>query len=292
MILQERGGIDRLAITILFEEKDDPIFYQYLEDFTPLFGNLVEILGNLICAEINPPTIINQLIQFEKEIKDLLESLSENELLLDDNNEFPVEEAQRSMTPDYSFKLIVIGDPHVGKSSMILRYTDKAFRRSYIPTIGVNITQKNIQVEQHMIQLILWDIAGQTKYEHFRQDFYSGSTGALLVFDRTSKKSFENIRKWFEDLKKNVEDPKKLQIILCGNKSDKITELQVSSEEGIAIAQKLNIEYMETSALTGKNITESFTQIANNILSFSCQDSDPLYGTDPWFDPDQPSPEM
>ena len=103
-----------------------------------------------------------------------------------------------------------------------------------------------------MIQLILWDIAGQTKYEHFRQDFYSGYTRGLLVFDRTSKKDLKIFGKWFEDLKKNVEDPKKLQIILCGNKSDKITELQVSSEEGIAIAQKLNMEYMETSDFNRK----------------------------------------
>ena len=103
----------------------------------------------------------------------------------------------------FTFKVSVVGDPACGKTSTILKYTDSAFRRTYLPTIGVNITKKKIK-ERNDITLILWDIAGHLKFSQMRKTFYEGTKAILLIYDLTREDTFENVQGWFNDIRKNI----------------------------------------------------------------------------------------
>jgi small GTP-binding protein len=207
-----------------------------------------------------------ELNQYLEKFQKLLESLASVELKkVDEASAFP-DASVAAPESDYLFKIVVLGDPEVGKTSTVLRYTENAFKRSYIPTIGVNISSKNIMQQNKSIQLLLWDLAGQAKFSYTRQQFYQGSQGALLVFSLTDKKSFESISKWYDDLKQMKEFPK-LKIVLCGNKSDLENLHQVKKEEAEGMAKKYGIPYFEVSALTGKNNKELFDTIINALMN-------------------------
>jgi len=167
----------------------------------------------------------------------------------------------------YNFKIVVCGDPGVGKTSTILRFTDDAFVRTYIPTLGVNISEKNVEVNKIKVKLILWDIAGQIKFEAMRRHFYKGAEAVIFIFDLTNRKSFESIPNWYKDVERNIihiED----EIIgfILGNKEDLSDQRTINFEESSLFAEKLNLEYVETSALTGKNVEEIFFKLTKTLL--------------------------
>ncbi len=150
---------------------------------------------------------------------------------------------------------------------MVLQFTDKAFRRSYIPTIGANITEKSIIFHDTEFQMILWDLAGQSKFQKIRSLYYNGAQCVIIVFDLTKPESFENIKNWYSDIKSNFNNFNELEVVLCGNKSDLNEEIQISEEKALNLATQLNIDYLETSALNGKNIDKIFDNMINNMIS-------------------------
>ena len=151
-------------------------------------------------------------------------------------------------------------------TSTILRFTDKAFTKNYLPTLGVNISEKFIKIGDELVSLTLWDIAGQEKFNRMRKHFYQGVDGMLLVFDLTRPESFNNIDEWYEDIKKNAEVNYELVGFMIGNKQDLIDERKVIRDNAISLTKKLNLDYFETSALTGHNINEVFFKIARDII--------------------------
>ena len=161
---------------------------------------------------------------------------------------------------------MVCGDPTCGKTSIVLRFTDHAFRRTYIPTIGVNITDKIIKINDKIVSLVLWDIAGQMKFKTMRQQFYLGSKAVLLLFDVTRASTFKTILNWYNDIKNTLRSEENLFIILCGNKIDLNDNREVNSEDAKNLASQLNFEYMETSALTGENVNQVFAAIAKKLM--------------------------
>ncbi len=169
---------------------------------------------------------------------------------------------------EWALKLAVLGDPAVGKTSLIDKYITDSFRENYQPTLGVNIVSKDIRIEEinSKIRLLLWDIAGQHKYELTRQSFFQGCVGALLVYDMTRYSTFEQISlKWLEDFK-NFSRPDGVYILI-GNKSDLTDSIRVSSEEGKSLSQKINAaEFIETSAKYGKNVEKAFKKLVLHIL--------------------------
>ncbi|MBA7687648.1 hypothetical protein ES703_96112 [subsurface metagenome] len=115
--------------------------------------------------------------------------------------------------------------------------------------------------------MILWDIAGQSKFEIMRRHFYKGSEAVILIFDLTNLKSFESIPNWYNDVIKNLKmQNEELIGFILGNKEDLLDERKVSVEQANEIAKKLNLEYLETSALTGKNVEESFYKLAKALI--------------------------
>ena len=185
---------------------------------------------------------------------------------MDSSEAFPEEEKKADDEDRYSFKVVVCGDPACGKTSTILRFTDRAFRRTYLPTMGVNITGKDVRLEGSKAHLVLWDLAGQVKFQYMRRQFYTGARGILFIFDLTRAKTFASIPNWFDDIKSNMRQKEEPIAILCGNKLDLEDQRQVSTEEAKKLANLLKLEYFETSALTGENIDEVFNLIAKTLI--------------------------
>ena len=164
---------------------------------------------------------------------------------------------------NYLLKYIIIGDSSVGKSNILLRYVHNSFNPEFLTTIGVEFGAKNIEINKKKIKIQIWDTAGQENFRSITRAYYKNSVCALIVYDITNRSSFENIISWIEDCK--GQSPKSIFIILVGNKNDLENERQVSYEEGLEFAKNNNIVFFETSAKTGKNISELFQTSAIEI---------------------------
>ncbi len=171
----------------------------------------------------------------------------------------------------WALKLALLGDPAVGKTSLIDKYITDSFNENYQPTLGVNIVTKDIKLEEinSDIRLLLWDIAGQAKYELTRKMFFQGCSGALFVYDKTRYSTFENITsKWLEDFIK-FGKPDGVYLLI-GNKLDLKDSIKVSSEDGKLLSQKINAtEFIETSAKYGENVEMAFKKLVLHILKKS-----------------------
>jgi Ras-related protein Rab-11A len=166
-----------------------------------------------------------------------------------------------------NLKLALLGDPAVGKTSLINRYTDEGFKENYQPTLGVNIVMKKLNIEEFEVQLAIWDIAGQDKYDLTRKMFFEGCTGSLLVYDITRSSTFDRIQsKWLEDFKKFARSDG--VYLLIGNKSDLRNADTISTEAGQNLAEKIHAsEFIETSAKVGEHVEDAFRKLVINALS-------------------------
>ena len=156
---------------------------------------------------------------------------------------------------DYSLKVVVVGDSGVGKTCLLIRFVRDMFDEESQPTLGVEFMTKIVTTENHRIQLQLWDTAGQELFRSVTRGYYRGSAGALLVFDLTNRDSFENIGRWLQDIK-DVARPDVVTLLL-GNKSDLEEKRAVKKEEAEAFATAHGMQYFETSAKTGDQITQA-----------------------------------
>ena len=164
---------------------------------------------------------------------------------------------------DYLLKYIIIGDAAVGKSNLLLRYTHGQFKPEYQLTIGVEFGAKNIQINNKIFRIQIWDTAGQENFRSITRAYYKNSVCALVVYDISSRDSFNNVGTWVEDCKN--QSPKTIFMALVGNKSDLEDKRAVSYEEGKDFADKNEMMFFETSAKTGVNVDEIFSQTANEI---------------------------
>ena len=189
-----RGGRREATLSILFEEKDDSILYKYKDDIEEQINKfLIDFLPLVQKMEEND-ILQDKLKTIHKELQELLQKLYFQEMQITENSKPFPQTQEQPINPEFGFKTIIIGDPSVGKTSMILQFTDKAFRRSYIPTIGANITEKSIFFHDTEFQMILWDLAGQQKFQKLRSLFYIGAQCVIIVFDLTKPVSFKNIK--------------------------------------------------------------------------------------------------
>ena len=165
----------------------------------------------------------------------------------------------------YQYKIIVAGDGGVGKTTLILKYTEKRFRESYIPTIGVQWTVKNVQIGEDAYKLILWDVAGQDKFRSMRANFYEGSQAAIIVFDVTNPISFDHVENWIQEVQENCG---KIPYIILGNKIDLVERRRIFPETLEPLLKRMNLPYFETSAKTGENVINMFTEVVQSIQHF------------------------
>ena len=261
---KQRGGVTDASITLLFNEINDLIFYKYMNNFEFLFNETADKIIEK-GAKADKREISEEIERLYSNLINMLDDLRETEMSGFAGEEFP--SVSEELEKEYKLKIIVCGDPAVGKTSTVLRFTDRAFKRTYIPTIGVNITEKIIRSKNNEFTFIIWDIAGQTKFQRMRKHFYTGADGKLLIFDLTRRKTFDSIKEWFLDIKKNLIGKKDLHGFIIGNKCDLEENREVSFEEAQKLAKDLNLRYIETSAKTGKNVDEAFYELGEILTN-------------------------
>ena len=164
---------------------------------------------------------------------------------------------------NYLLKYIIIGDPSVGKSNLLMKFAHNKFTEEYQTTIGVEFGAKNIQIKNQMYRIQIWDTAGQENFRSITRAYFKNCVCAMVVYDITSRKSFENVQNWLQDV--HDQSPKTVLIILIGNKIDLENKRDVSYDEGKEYAIKNGLIFMETSAKTGEGVEEIFKQSAEEI---------------------------
>ena len=164
---------------------------------------------------------------------------------------------------DMIFKIVLIGDTSVGKTNILSKYLSDEFDPESKATVGVEFGTKNFKIENNIVKVQIWDTAGQERYRSITNAYYKGAKGALLVYDITNKKSFDNLDKWISDLKTNGDE--KISIVLLGNKSDLESQRVISTEEGKNKAELYKFAFMETSALNGSNIEKAFDELIKEV---------------------------
>lgn len=166
-------------------------------------------------------------------------------------------------------KLAVLGNSAVGKTSLINQYIHQKFEQDYHPSLGVNIVVKEMYIEEKNadVKMILWDIAGQEKYDLSRKMFYQGCVGALFVYDVTRSETYKDVKsKWLKDLKEFGN--KNAAYLLIGNKNDLTEEKTVSTQEGEKLAINMKAtEFIETSAKKGDNVEKAFKNLVLSVIA-------------------------
>jgi len=177
------------------------------------------------------------------------------------------------LTWQYIIKFIIVGDAAVGKSSLLIRFTDARFLANPDPTLGVEFGSKLVHLEDEdkTIKVQIWDTAGAEQFRSITRSYYRGAAGALLVYDATSRKSFNNAKSWLRDVQEHA-DPH-LTCILVANKVDLVREIEegehrrdVPYEEAEAWAKEEGLLFLEASAKTGENVEEAFEKAVRDIL--------------------------
>merc|ERR1712137_174835 len=168
------------------------------------------------------------------------------------------------MSADLQLKYIIIGPSGVGKSSLLLQYTDSRFSESHTPTIGVEFGIKMIEHSGKVIKMQIWDTAGQESFRSLTSSYYRGAHGALIVYDVTNKETFEHLGTWIDDVKCNTGVDTVITVV--GNKTDLEKHREVPREQGESFALRNGMQFFEISALESSQTTELFDKSLTEVL--------------------------
>jgi len=164
---------------------------------------------------------------------------------------------------DLLYKLLIIGDSGVGKSCLLLRFSDDIFTDSFISTIGVDFKIRTLEINGQKVKLQIWDTAGQERFRTITSSYYRGAHGIIVVYDVTNQKSYDDIEKWLKEI--DTFAGQHVQKLLVGNKCDLVNDRVIPIEQGKALADKLGIPFIETSAKSATNVDAAFEQMAADI---------------------------
>ena len=162
-----------------------------------------------------------------------------------------------------SLKILLIGDSQVGKTSLLLKYTEHVFPEEHIATIGVEYKDKFIVKDNYNIRLQIWDTAGQERFHSITKNIYRNANGVLFVYDITNQESFNNIKNWIKDLQNVGND---IKGVIIGNKLDLDQKRDVSKEDLEEMGKKNQMPFLETSAKQNINVNEGFDLLVNELL--------------------------
>ena len=174
-------------------------------------------------------------------------------------------EVTASAAHDYLFKFVIIGDAGCGKSCLLHHFVEGKFRKNSSYTIGVEFGSKTVQVAGKALKLQIWDTAGQERYRAVTRSYYRGAVGAVVVYDVTSKDSFDHSAAWVTE-ERTMARPD-TAIVLVGNKADLKDKREVTFLAASKFAQEHDILFVETSALTGDGVDDVFMKLAKGVLN-------------------------
>jgi small GTP-binding protein len=165
---------------------------------------------------------------------------------------------------EITYKVLLLGDSSVGKTCFLKRYIDNTFQDAYLSTIGFDFKFKNVTLKDgKKVKVQLWDTAGQERFRTIAKSYYKGAHGIVLIYDVTSKRTYENIRKWLNQIKEEASN--RISIILVANKIDCEGEREVSKDEGESLAKTSGLTLFEASAKDSINVNESFQYLIERI---------------------------
>merc|ERR1712000_703157 len=163
----------------------------------------------------------------------------------------------------HKYKLVFLGDQSVGKTSIITRFMYDTFDSTYQATIGIDFLSKTMYLDDRTVRLQLWDTAGQERFRSLIPSYIRDSSVAVVTYDVTNRKSFENCSKWIDDVR--TERGQNVIIVMVGNKTDLEEDRLVSAEEAEKLASELDVMQIETSAKQGSNVKALFRKIAQAL---------------------------
>jgi len=164
-------------------------------------------------------------------------------------------------SPDHIFKVVLIGEISVGKSSILVRYVNDDFDENGAE-VSLDFLSKTLDIDKEVVKMNIWDTAGQERFKTLTASFFRGSDGCVIVFDLCSNESFQNVRLWMKELERFTQ-PSCVKY-LVGNKSD-LPERTVTHEDAQQLAIEYGIVYYETSAKNGTNIDTLFEDLAKEM---------------------------
>ena len=165
---------------------------------------------------------------------------------------------------DYLFKLLLIGNSSVGKSSLLFRFVENVWDDNFVPTIGVDFKLKTLEINGKKVKLQIWDTAGQERFKNITSSYYRGGNGVLVVYDITDRESFENLTSWLIEIEKNAN--KNVYKLLIGNKCDLEEKRKISVQEGKEFAESNGMKFIETSAKDNTKVQEAFELLTTEII--------------------------
>ncbi|KAM8878664.1 RAB3D, member RAS oncogene family, a [Spinachia spinachia] len=164
---------------------------------------------------------------------------------------------------DYMFKLLIIGNSSVGKTSFLFRFADDSFTSAFVSTVGIDFKVKTIYRSDKRVKLQIWDTAGQERYRTITTAYYRGAMGFLLMYDITSQESFSAVQDWATQIK--TYSWGNAQVVLVGNKLDLEEDRQVPTEDGQRLATELGFQFFEASAKDNVNVKQVFDKLVDVI---------------------------
>ena len=165
---------------------------------------------------------------------------------------------------DFQYKILILGDATVGKTSILIRYVDDIFDPNSISTLGVDVRYKFVILKNKKIRMDIWDTAGQERFKNITRNYFKGAHAVIFVFDVNNKKTLAKLKFWIDDSNDHVS--KDTIKIIVGNKIDTEDKRVVKQEQIKSLKNKYNMEVFETSAKDGRGVTEIFTHILNNLI--------------------------
>ncbi|MCK4848900.1 MAG: GTP-binding protein [Candidatus Heimdallarchaeota archaeon] len=170
----------------------------------------------------------------------------------------------------FLFKIVLIGDGAVGKTSIRRRYMGEGFKTDFLATMGADFAYLKTKIDDYNIEWSIWDLAGQQAFRGVMKSYYKGAMGALAVYDVTQTKTLDSLDSWVSEVRERAGTFSDLPVVLVGNKIDLRPEIPSSLKtlQGFVKSKSLNADFVETSAKTGEAIEEAFTKLARKIIPY------------------------